>query len=186
MERAMRQVPQVVKGGRALVMGRLVMLGLAVLLTGPVDARAELRVEFGETGVFAVTPLRREPEPGSPAGFRMLVTDVKLMEATETICARMGLTFGTRYKVRGGRTGDPVQLTMVTRFPPECMTAPDGRRHTVSRTTRSTAVDADEVRLFGFDEPFEIVAGQWVFEFHHEGRKLAETSFRVIRDCGTS
>jgi hypothetical protein len=186
MKRAMRQAHQTVKGMCKVGLPHVAGLGLALLTSLSETARAEPRVEFGEAGVFTATPLRREPEPGAPAGFRMVITDVRLAETTDTICARLGLTFGMRYTVRGGPRGQPVQLSMVTRFPPQGMTTPDGRTHAVSRFAKDTAFDADELRVYGFDEPFEILVGPWTFEFHLDGRKIGEKTFRVITDCGTS
>ncbi len=59
------------------------------------------RIEILEAGIFTVESLG----------------EMRLVEATTNVPARVGVTFGVRYRIVGAEPGTPVALKFITRFP---------------------------------------------------------------------
>lgn len=147
------------------------------------DVRAITITEFG---VYTSKLQYKEPSETAATGFINRVTDIKLVEQTDKICARIGLSFGVYYQVTGTPVGAPVVLQMVSRYPAPGVVDAKGRHHAISTFTSNGTVGATSFRSFTFEYAWEMLAGEWVFEFHHKGRKVAETRFTVATACGIS
>ena len=49
---------------------------------------------------------------------------------------------------------------------------------------QAMVIRADSYSGYSFDDPWEIVPGTWRFEIWLGGRKMAEQSFNVSKECG--
>ncbi|MDT9702363.1 DUF3859 domain-containing protein, partial [Streptomyces sp. P17] len=93
------------------------------------------------------------------------------VRSTTTIPARQSLRFGLRYVVEGAPAGARVELRLVTVFPePGLLDPASGVRHYESEYTIRGSIGTQAYREFMFDHTWEIVAGEWIFEFWHDGR----------------
>lgn len=111
------------------------------------------------------------------------VRDVSLIQSTTTIPARKSLRFGLRYVITGAPVGAPVDIRLVTRFPAEGLLDPvSGVRHHQSEYTIQGIIGAPAYREFMFDRSWEIVSGEWVFEFWQAGRNIGMQRF-CVRDA---
>ena len=168
------------------------LLTSLLLLLPLVAAAAQEPVAIAITayGTYTSKLQSKDPTDTAVTGFINRVTDVKLIEQTDKLCARLGLDFGLDYLVHGTtagvRPGAPVELQMVTRFPAPGIVDPQGRRFATSTYTQQTSIGGTGYRSYTFEYAWEIVAGEWVFEFHHRGRKIAEQRFTVATACGIS
>lgn len=109
------------------------------------------------------------------------VRDVSLVRSTTTIPARKSLRFGLRYVIDGVPSGARVEIKLVTRFPEAGLLDPiTGVRHHESEYTILGVVGAPAYREFRFDRSWEIVPGEWVFEFWYGGRKIGMQKFCVL------
>jgi hypothetical protein len=153
---------------------------LAQVLAQTVDT-----VSIAVAGTYRYRPAVRETSPSTPNG---IITrgDVELIEKTNLVCARIGVGFGVEYTVEGTPDGRPTELTFITHVPSPGMLDPQGRRFDKSQFTSSVRIGEPRYRLYTFDEAWEIVPGEWVFEFLHQGRKIGETRFTVVGQCGVS
>lgn len=105
---------------------------------------------------------------------------------TDTVCARLGVTFGFDYVLLGSPAGALVRLEAVTRFPPQGMTNAEGRHFAKNEYEAVVPVGGAGTRTFTFEEPWEMVPGTWVFEYHFNGRKIGEKAFEVATACPVS
>lgn len=138
------------------------------------------RASVLEPGIFQAQS-GGPPVGHSSFGAVTKVRDVSLVQSTTTIPARKSLRFGLRYVVDGTPVGAKVEIKLVTRFPEEGLLDPiTGVRHHVSEYTVRGVVGAPAYREFRFDQSWEIVSGEWVFEFWHAGRKIGMQKFCVI------
>lgn len=162
-------------------------LVLAALVAEPA-ARAQTvdAVEIVEAGTFTGRHERREPSPKTASGAINIVSDRRLIEATDRICARLGVYFGVTFLVKGAPAGSDIVLDLVTRFPEPGVVNAKGVRFSHNEFTSPAIIGARNVRTYSFDEPWELVPGRWIFEFHYKGRKVGETSFQVMTTCETS
>ena len=141
------------------------------------------RVSVLERGIFQAST---SGLPGTHSNFGPVtkVQDVSLLQSTTTIPARKSLRFGLRYVLTGAPVGAPVEIRLVTRFPETGLRDPvSGVRHYQSEYTIRGTIGAPAYREFLFDQSWEIVSGEWVFEFWQAGRKIGMQTFCVI-DAG--
>lgn len=152
------------------------------VLASSVSQSDEYRVDRAsvlEHGIF------QAQSGGPPVGHSSFgpvtkVRDVSLVQSTTTIPARKSLRFGLRYVIAGVPAGARVEIKLVTRFPEAGLLDPiTGVRHYESEYTIRGVVGAPAYREFRFDRSWEIVSGEWVFEFWHAGRKIGMQKFCV-------
>jgi hypothetical protein len=138
-----------------------------------------LRASVLERGIFQAQS-GGPPVVHSSFGPVTKVRDASLVQSTTTIPARKSLRFGLRYVITGTPAGARVEIKLVTRFPETGLVNPiTGVRHHESEYTIRRVVGAPAYREFRFDRPWEIVSGEWVFEFWHAGRKIGMQKFCV-------
>jgi hypothetical protein len=141
-------------------------------------AAGDRGVEIVDWGIYDHTVTAVIPEPKDVAGERTTVANVRLREKTEVIDAQRSRMFGFQFRVT-----DPALYgqTLVTRKLVPKLTNPKTGR---SATTVEGAVVAAPGTLFlnayGFDYDWERAEGEWTFQVLHEGKVLAEKTFKVI------
>ncbi len=162
---------------------------LAALASGSPAASEEPRIDgmrVGAFGIYRETLDRLEPSARTAMGYLRIVTERELLQSTETICARLGVTFGFDFKIEGAPVGALLTLEAVTRFPPPGMVNDKGQYFQQNEYEGRVVIGASSSRSFTFEEPWEMVPGIWTFEFHHRGRKVGEKSFEVVTACPVS
>lgn len=110
--------------------------------------------------------------------------EMEIVDATDRIPARVGVSFGCHFTVHGLRPGEEVTLRKVVSHPP--MRLPDG---TASRgyekTLGPTRVRSDgtvaATQGYRLEEPFELVPGEWVMEIWMRDQKLASKTFHLLK-----
>ena len=153
---------------------------LIIMSMGFAHAQTVQKVEIYEFGTYTSSP---ETQVGwSHQGRRKTVADeIYLLDATQTVVARIGIQFGFRFRISGqpGQRSVPVKLVM--KIPPPGMLAAQNIK----------PIMADEYAWFGsfgarnfftlsFEERSDLVPGIWTFEIWIAGKKQAERKFNVI------
>lgn len=137
-------------------------------------------VSIAERGIFTASS-ESLPIALSSFGSVIKARNISLVRSTTTIIARKSLRFGLRYVIIGAPVGAPVDIRLVTRFPDAGLLDPaTGVRHYVSEYTMRGAIGIPAYREFVFDHSWEIVAGEWVFEFWQADRKIGSQRFCVL------
>ena len=169
----------------ASVLPRVLCAGAVLFAILPVSAglsdefRVE-RVRVLERGIFHASS-GNLPIAHSSLGAVANVRNASLVRSTTTIPARQSLRFGLRYVVEGAPAGARVELRLVTVFPePGLLDPASGVRHYESEYTIRGSIGTQAYREFMFDHTWEIVAGEWIFEFWHDGRKVGSETFCVL------
>lgn len=164
---------------RVLGAGVFLVAVLSALPASPDDYRVD-GVSILERGIFRATS-DHPPIAESSFGSVAKVRNVALVQGTTTIHARKSLRFGVRYTITGSPAGAPVDIRLVTRFPEVGLLNPaTGVRHDKSEYTIRSAIGTPAYREFTFDQAWEIVAGEWVFEFWQGDRNIGSQSFCVL------
>lgn len=91
----------------------------------------------------------------------------------------MGTEFGIEYKINTKPKNRPIAVTTIIRFPEPGLKQPRGRTYLVSRETQRKAIGEPHLHGYGFDEEWEMVPGEWVFEVWHKKAKLVSKTFTV-------
>lgn len=152
---------------------------LSVSAARPDEHRVD-RVSVFERGIYRASG-GGSPIAVSSFGSVTKVRDVSLVQSTTTIVARKSLRFGLRYVIAGSPSGAPVDLRLVTRFPEAGLFDPvAGIRHYASEYSIRGAIGVPAYREFMFDQSWEIVPGEWAFEFWQAGRNIGSQRFCVL------
>jgi hypothetical protein len=121
------------------------------------------------------------PDPSAPSGAVQAGATVKLVELTDRIPIEKGRLFGFRFRVTGIDTQESVEVREVVTHPP--MTKPDGTVSTQYETTVGLNVRLGEVSDYAgyrLDHGYELVEGEWKFEFWLGDKKLLEQKFTTV------
>ena len=164
----------------ALSTANVFLFALLSASASQADGHRVGRVSVLERGIFQASS-RGLPTGHSSFGPVTKVRDVSLVQSTTTIPARKSLRFGLRYVITGAPAGAPVEIQLVTRFPEAGLLDPlSGVRHYNSKYTIRATIGAPAYREFRFDQSWEIVSGEWVFEFWQAGRNIGVQRFCVM------
>lgn len=157
------------------------LLALVLLaLSATAQARAELRITVIDYGIISGKDGKDVAAPGTATGVTREVTNFKLVRQAETIAAKQGTRFGIRYRLDGAPRGKTLNVKCITRFPAGGVTNSKGQK--VEADEFDCEIKGGEVtwRSYTFDEPWELVAGDWNLEFWYGGKKIGEKRFAVV------
>ena len=158
------------------------VLALAAAVNACGQAAKVERVEIVETGIYRVEIAKTTQASGTATGVRDELANVKLVANTTTVPAQIGTKFGIRYRVVGSPDRASVKLTVIVRFPGEGLRNPKtGERKAQDVTVWTRNIGVVTYSGYSFDEGWELVPGTWTYEVLHEGRKIAEQSFTVVK-----
>jgi Domain of unknown function (DUF3859) len=139
------------------------------------------RIEVLESGLYTAEVEKRLQDP-AVLGLRSVVRNVQFYDKTSRVPGRLGTRFGFRYRVRGIAADQAVELAKLTVFPPPGLTDPRrGRSHAANRSVIRVKGETPFTTGYSFDEPWEIVPGEWRIELWYGGRKLVEQRYTVVR-----
>lgn len=164
---------------------------LVVLVTIPQLVQAQSlpqetavdRVEIIQFGTYKTSKVGKVmANPNAARGQVTFVGKHKLIERTDTICARLNTTFGVAFKLIGTPAGRTITVNMVTQFPPGGVTNGKGETFTQNKFNSGQIIGEKDFRSFTFDEPYELVTGPWVLEFHYQGEVIGAQKF-TVRNC---
>jgi hypothetical protein len=171
----------------------ILAIGLFMTFLSGVHAQAVQRVDITEYGIYKTEAESFSAAPGTATGKVEEVSDIQLIEATTTVPARVGVEFGFRYKIVGqpnpaaqtgatiaGQAAATVNLKNITHIPAPGMRNPQTKNVTMTSVfSQDVKIGAEQVRLYRFIDPWEVVPGIWTLEIWDGDRKLASQSFLV-------
>jgi hypothetical protein len=149
--------------------------------SGVIPEIPPFRAVLLESGIFRIDgPVTDEPAANTAAGRISEHEGARLLEATDRVKAKLGMSFGIRYRLDGVKDGEVTDLQMRTLHPP--MQGPSGKPQT--RSTASTVVDgaggvAEGDVIYTLSEPFEVLPGRWTFQLLYKGSVILSKDFTV-------
>lgn len=158
------------------------LMTVAICLLGLSNSAQETArvtsVEIIEAGIYTGKVTRTVEVPGVISGKWKGLESFTLLQATTNVPARVGTTFGFRYRINATPTNTPVRLTMVGEHPP--IIDPKTGKPQTKDTYQFTALLRDSFASFVFDEEWEVAPGKWRFEIWHQDEKFCEQEFLVL------
>lgn len=109
------------------------------------------------------------------------VRGVHFVDFTNDIPPELGTGFGFQYVINSVPRGAVMNVTNIIRFPGEGLQAPGGRTYTVSREDRQVRIGERDFYGYAFDEEWEIIPGDWVFEVWHDDARIIRKTFTVLQ-----
>jgi hypothetical protein len=158
------------------------LAALAVLAVCGVSAQhGKLeRLEVIQSGLYTASIARRDSAPGTPTGKASIVDSPSFYSDETRVPAQLGIRFGFQYRLIGSPPGQEARLRGVWHIPAPGITNPVSG-NTYRQSTRDFTASIGDTRIhgYGFDQPWEIVEGEWILEIWHNERLLASRTFRV-------
>lgn len=153
-----------------------------VLAAAPLFAQAEdlliSAVEITGYGLFEGISERRTPYSGTSVAADN-VRNVEFIKFTQEVPGELKTNFGLQYVVNTTPKGSQFPVTQVIRFPEGGLRQPGGRLYKKSEEDKKIQIGEPVLHGFGFDERWEIVPGEWVFEVWHRKAMLLRKTFTV-------
>ena len=136
--------------------------------------------QYGLYEVLRTGPLVDKPETNT--GKTHSASTIQLIEQTDRIPISKGVYFGfqTRIEPLPGRAF--IKLKKIVRHPE--MVLPDGSAtsgYEVNETKKVSSGVAFTTSGYSLDEDYELVAGEWIFQYWLEDQLLVEQKFQTYR-----
>lgn len=108
------------------------------------------------------------------------VDNIKFVDFTNEIPGVLGTDFGIQFIINSSPRGGKMEVTYVIRFPDGGLRQPNGKVWTESREEQDITIGERNFYGYGFDEEWEIVAGEWQFEVWYRKARLIRKTFTVV------
>lgn len=154
-----------------------------VLLIFTVEGQTAPRAEILEYGYYEFTgESERLVNPSSTTGY-VTRGKTRLVEKTQSIPVERGRLFGFRFRIDGlNKNVGVIPLELVVEHPE--MSKPDGSkssgyRYRVELNLSNGVVE--DTAGYRLNEPFELVEGDWRFEYRFMNKTLIEQKFTTYK-----
>ncbi len=108
--------------------------------------------------------------------------DWKMEKPTTTIPMKLGTRFGVLFNLKGKPEGTKVKLRTITIYPKQGLTNPKtGKTYHKNEFYFTYTIGGINGHLHGFDEPSEMVSGQWTFQIWDGNTKILEKAFTTYK-----
>ncbi len=153
----------------------LAMLFLILGCAGSqVDSQKIFGAEILDYGICNINLKETVSSDTTASGGYNITEGVVFISKTTNIPAEKGLSFGIKYVINGEPEGSKVTLKVVAIDPP-----------IKGKTKSSAIVDAKigtwRAEHYTFNESYEMVKGEWIFQIYHKEHLLIEKSFMVSK-----
>jgi hypothetical protein len=140
------------------------------------------KIDISDAGIYTGEVIKKTPDPTDPTGFLSTLGEVKLVERTTIVPAKLGVRFGMHWVFMGASKSGSADIRLVTRFPASGLrNSKTGEISFRSENTFSRKIGAANFYEYTLENDWEVVPGVWIFEFWHKDRKLAEQSFTLMK-----
>ncbi len=154
---------------------------LAVLCSAQAPQIA--RIDVTEFGIYSAD--RKEAGRNSADGIpQRAVANVRLVQQTRIVPLRKGVHFGFRYSIVGSPDDAPMQLRMVTLYPPGGLHNPTARapiQRSEFAVTRKIGEKYSSWHGVALDYDWALVPGDWTLEIWTGDRRLASEVFTLVK-----
>lgn len=137
-------------------------------------------VEIVGYGIVTVRVTKRDKPTTATSLGKDSVKGITFIEYTTKIPSILGTTFGIQYLINSSPKGSGFPVTCVILFPEGGLVDPRGRTYRKSSEKLTITIGKKTFYGYGFDEPWEMVPGEWVFQVWHKEMRLAQKKFTIL------
>lgn len=136
-------------------------------------------------GLFEISSSARHTGFSRSAVAADAVRGVRFTNFTNEVPPVLKTNFGFQYTINSTPRGQRIPIRSVIHFPEPGLQRPDGKIYKQSVENKQIRLGRSELHGYGFDEPWEIVPGEWVFEVWHRDARLIRKVFVVADTAKT-
>ena len=174
----------------ALILSTSALAGICASAQSAVQAPAKTKASHEAKGVQAqlvdegvyetsssadnLTILQPTPEKTGES------TGLRLVNSTNTLTAKKGLSFGFRFMLKGALNGRVSGFEMFTSHPP--MRGADGVVHSSQTSPIDITFEngvARDGNIYMLSEDFEVLPGKWTMAIRYQGKTLLSRKFEL-------
>src|SRR5215212_2754678 len=136
-------------------------------------------VEVIDYGIYQLKPtgeLRKAPGTGS--GKWSVTSEPRLLKKTDSIPARIGTTFGIKYKILGTPKDDPVEILFRVRHP-KILNPETGKSVSVEQCKVTVLIGAVDYRGYTLGSGADLQPARWVLQILVNSKIVVEHEFQV-------
>ena len=156
----------------------LTCLAMLIFIFGCAGSQIDPKNIFGaetlDYGICIINLKKTVSSDTTASGGYNVTEGVIFKNKTTNIPAEKGISFGIKYVVNGEPEGSKVKLKVVAIHPP-----------IKGRTKSSAMVDAKvgtwRADFYTFNENYELLEGEWIFQIYDRDNLLIEKSFTVSK-----
>jgi len=168
---------------KRIITAIVVVCSSTPLLSAPKEPEsAKLKGEIIEYGYYqAVSEIARSRNKATPTGFILSGGEVELVKQATDIPSIQGLLFGFRFRISGyPKRIDQAWLRLVVTHP--LIIRPNGSRaegysYPLSLKVKDGVIE--DKSGYKLDNEYEMIAGDWSFQYWNRERMLVEQKFTV-------
>jgi len=141
-------------------------------------------IEYGinSYGKNAIVASSQSPKTSGSVVLKVNQDEIKFLESTEKIPAIIGTKFGFIYEIQGEPKRKNIKVKNITIFPAEGLIDPkNNKKFAQSIFQNELKMNERHYRGYQFDEEWELVPGEWVFQIWYDDIKLVEKKFIVYK-----
>jgi len=144
------------------------------------DRNIQVRIE--SFGIISVKIKGKIASPDSATGYINIYEETTLVKQTDRIPLRKGLGFGISFSIISNLKEETVALRQIIRFPPPGITNP-AKNQTLLFHEKLLEYKTGEIHgnTYCFEQDYEMIPGEWKYEYWYGDSKLAEKVFFVER-----
>ncbi len=143
------------------------------------DAKVD-RLLIVEAGFYTARKTGEDQAPGTTMGHVNQLADVKFLEDPPDVTAKLGTSFGVRFRVVGDKRDATAKLRSVWKIPGSGIRNPKNNNvYRESISNFDVTIGNTTTRGYSFDETWEIARGVWMLEIWQGDRRLLERSFMI-------
>ena len=166
-------------------------IALLLLLQTPWSRATDVELqvsgaELNGYGLFETATSQRRSSYSDRTAGADVVTGVRFTEFTSEIPAVLKTNFGFNYSINTTPRGQKLWVKQVIRFPEPGLHHPGGKVYRESVERKQVEIGKSTLHGYGFDEAWEIVPGEWVFEVWYQKARLIRKTFIVTASGETA
>ncbi len=160
---------------------RPLIIGLLLIVSQMSHAEVVVRAaEITAFGVFTEYGKQFERGYNAAGPGTDSVEYVRFVDFSSTIPGELGTSFGIQYVIHSTPKGKPFKVKAVIIYPGEGLVTPAGDVYKTSSEKMTIKLGEKNFYGFGFDEAWEIIPGEWIFQIHHNDALLAQKKLTVL------
>ncbi|MDR3526546.1 MAG: DUF3859 domain-containing protein [Rhizomicrobium sp.] len=160
------------------------VIALGALLTGCASVREREHVAHVDVlnyGIYSAKVTSNSPAPTVAIGKFDWASNARIVKATSTIDAKLGLRFGFDFQPTGEPDGSMITVTVVTIFPaPGLKNGDTAAKFAREAYKLDVPIGEPTTYFYTFEKDWEIVCGRWQFQVWYNGNKFAQQNFDVV------
>jgi len=162
----------------------LITLFTLIFLSATCDAVQMVSSQITQAGIYEAESVEKVEATETTTGYTTNASGLKLVKSTDTIPAKLGISFGFEYVLIGLKPNKKFRLKKIISHPK--ITKPDGTVSEGYEMMITKQADAfgtmKDISGYIFNNEYEIQPGEWKFTLMLKDEKLIEKSFIIVKE----